>query len=530
MYVKNFLHAGDLVSAVPVGLEVTLQYDDEGRLHKVLQGYEESGKDISVDVLPAIRKHNLVPLNISIKNGTSFVKGVFVISSYLWGSGSLPDAFAPTLIQAIVDSAEDIKFYAGNIFSYAASFRGGTPIRQWLQMAGFEVLPAMLISASTTEEVFQQQLARNEVVPLAVYCTYMIHRGSQFLTPSLQLTSHIVEFVDMYQSPGGFFRAKVHCNDIELDIAWTDVFNFNIQPVSTLILTKDRRIVRCLHEGVTLTPDHQFRHMKVDDTYDPFVKCPVCHKIIRVPGRGQFMCDDPMCVSHRYPEVIHFCEVLNLPVISYDRYLQIVKGHQTLFSLLDLFDCEEYKDAKISATLSRLIQAFLPDSVPLDEKVCNLFCSECQNSINTVEYYLTHPELISAQLHIDKSDIGSFVNWAKDPANTVDLITSFHFPNITIVATDRKFNGLPMLRAEKICLTGRFSHGTAAEVAMILRSYSAEVRYTFEGDTTCVIVGDKQEETDARIIKSAKELGVPVITESAFFKKFDIDSDLHEDL
>ena len=34
MYVKNFLHSGDLLSLVPAGLEVTLVYDEEGRLQR----------------------------------------------------------------------------------------------------------------------------------------------------------------------------------------------------------------------------------------------------------------------------------------------------------------------------------------------------------------------------------------------------------------------------------------------------------------------------------------------------------------
>jgi len=530
MYVKNLLNAGDLVSVVPTGLPVILQYDEEGRLHRITEGYEDTGKDISVDILPAIREHLLVPLHITVKQGTTLITGVFCISENIKCVGDIPDACYSLIKQCIKDNSNDIQFYAGNIFSYATMFRGGHPARQWLKMAGFELLPATLVSAATSEATFNLQTVQNSKYLFSVPSHYWIFRGNQFKCPSLELKSTIVTNIEMYQSIGGFFRGKITCGEKIFDTSWVDVVKFNIQPNSLLIYNRFDTIVRVVHSYVEMTNDQQIKLTDVYGSQPTMITCPICHKVVPVPTFGQFVCDDPQCVSHRYPEVIHFLEVLDLPTISYDRYKEIVRTTKSLFSVLDLFSYPEYQDTKVSTTFSKLIEAFVPANLSITEDTIRRLCNECNNSVTTLEYYLVHPELISKQLHIQESDIVDFVMWASEPANTVDLISSFHFSNITIVVSERKFNGLPILRNDSICLTGRFSHGTNTEIAMILRSYSADVTVAISDKTTCVVVGDLNEEVDARIIQQARQLGIPVIREQEFFDKFDIDSDLKQDL
>ena len=79
-------------------------------------------------------------------------------------------------------------------------------------------------------------------------------------------------------------------------------------------------------------------------------------------------------------------------------------------------------------------------------------------------------------------------------------------------------------------ITGSFAHGSLAEITSILASYSAAVTQTFSTAVNCVLVGDLNENTNAFAVKSARKSAIPVMQESEFFKQYDIDSDLAENL
>mgnify|MGYP002868044436 CR=1 FL=1 len=75
-----------------------------------------------------------------------------------------------------------------------------------------------------------------------------------------------------------------------------------------------------------------------------------------------------------------------------------------------------------------------------------------------------------------------------------------------------------------IYLTGKFIHGTEAEVSSILQSYSAEI--TSSTDADCCIVGDIGEDIDGAMISKLRDLGVPIFNESEFFDVYEIDADV----
>lgn len=528
MYVKNLLHSGDLVSLVPVGLEVTLIYDEDGQLQRILKGYEDAGKDISAEILPAIRDQQIVPLQISVKRGSTFVKGVFCIEDVVFDSGSL-NTVSDNAVKCAINTGSKVTFYAGNVSSFATAFRGGNPIRQWLKLAGFNLLSSYVVPAQMSAEIFESFMQRDTTCQHKIYSSYMIYRGNQFLVYSLDLRSVVVTDVTMYQSVGGFFRGLILAGDEEFDISWTQVVRDNIHPDSLVIIDNTNTISKCVNSGVILQHSMLTPH-SITSHVSEVVSCPLCHKLIRVPKSGQFICDDPQCISHRYLDAIHFLESFNLPTISYDRYIEIAKNIGLLFSVLDLFDIEEYHDCKVSASLPVVLDAMIPTALHVDFEVLRTICNECNNVVSTIEYYLRNADRIPIELHINADDVHNLVEWLSDISNATEVSSAFHHSNITLVYQDRKFCGLPMLRNDSICLTGKFSHGPHTEVAAILRSYSATVTDDVTDDTTWLIIGDMQEGTDARKVAAAHKINAKVISESEFFRRYDIDADLGQDL
>lgn len=528
MYVKNFLHSGDLLSLVPAGLEVTLVYDEEGRLQRILKGYQDDGKDISAEILPAIRDQQIVPLQISVKRGSTLVKGVFCLDDVVFASGSL-STVSDEAVKCAINTRSKVTFYAGNVSSFATAFRGGNPIRQWLKLAGFNLLSSYVVPAQMSEEVFDSFAQRDALCTHNVYSSYMIYRGNQFIVYSLNLRSAVVSDVTMYQSVGGFFRGLVLAGSEEFDVTWTQVVRDNIHPDSLIIVDSSKTIVSCVNSGVVVR-NSTIQSCAITSSVSEVVSCPLCHKLVRVPKSGQFICDDPQCISHRYLDTIHFLENFNLPTISYDRYIEIAKNLGLLYSVLDLFDIEEYRDCKVSASLPVVIDAMIPTSLHVDFEVLRTICNECNNVVSTIEYYLRNADRIPIELHINADDVHNLVEWLSDISNATEVSSAFHHSNITLVYQDRKFCGLPMLRNDSICLTGKFSHGPHTEVAAILRSYSATVTDDVTDDTTWLIVGDMQEGTDARKVAAAHKINAKVISESEFFRRYDIDADLGQDL
>ena len=64
----------------------------------------------------------------------------------------------------------------------------------------------------------------------------------------------------------------------------------------------------------------------------------------------------------------------------------------------------------------------------------------------------------------------------------------------------------------------------------ILQSYGAEVTDKFGSDIDCVVIGDILENINARNVKSAQNMRIPVMEESTFFDTYDIDSDIQQNL
>ena len=90
MYVKNVLRAGQYAQFIPMGMPVTLEYNENGILLRAYEGYEGK-KRVPEEVEDAIYDSGLVPNLISLRGGTTWVKAIFYTEQQVLFTGMYPN-------------------------------------------------------------------------------------------------------------------------------------------------------------------------------------------------------------------------------------------------------------------------------------------------------------------------------------------------------------------------------------------------------------------------------------------------------
>ena len=112
MYIKNLLKSGTYFIPVPVGIPMTVQYAVSGKLQRVYIGHDlESAVDCSSSVMPLFVATPIVPTDISIKNGTTWVRGVLYTEKVFPLNGELPECIYDLALQNYIDNPAEFKFY-----------------------------------------------------------------------------------------------------------------------------------------------------------------------------------------------------------------------------------------------------------------------------------------------------------------------------------------------------------------------------------------------------------------------------------
>ena len=517
MFVRNFLTTGDHVMFVPVGMLITLQYDENGLLEKVFQGFERE-VDVSDKLLVDFLENQKVPRKLAIKNGTTFIKGAICIHDNVVGSGKLPESCYDSILQSCIEDPDNYDVYVCDVESMAAKFQGGLMVSQWLIGAGFSVMPSMVIPTQFTEQDMIKMLVRqNPPFNYPMISGYLIHNATSSKYYSLDFSLVHVEDLSTYLEITGQMKAKISLDTAPgvIQTDYSDVIKNNIHRGDVLLLDEDDEILHCFTSSDTKVPE--------------VVTCPVCGKKYRVTG-DRTICEDTHCNSRLYPSVTQLLSTLHLPTISKDRYDEVVKNVGRIFSSVDILDEPEFEDAKVSATISTIMRAIIPNDVVSanESNIFTQFADRCNNVIKTVEYYLDHVDKINKDLHL-QLPTKLFV-WLNDNENKADLVSLFHIKQITVTNQSCKFEGDPIFRGKKIYITGDFIHGDSAEIKSILSSYSAEVTTSYSDDVDCVVIGDAQSNVNGKHVSNARKAHKGVFTESEFFSHYEIDKDLVENL
>lgn len=515
MFVKNALNAGQYVELAPVGLFITLQYNERGVLEKVF-GINEK-EDLTSSLLEPVYKS--VPTNIPIKNGTTWVEGVLYTSCQVVDQGMMPYCSIESYTKMYLDNPSQFNFFAGSVRSMAVAFRGASTIRQWLEMAGFRTLPGFLVPSELTEEKFINIASSKFNFQFPLIARYIVFDGVAKYNVDTQIHSHIVLRVTCYTDINGYLKATILCAEgYKLVVDYSDVVKYNLHANSQIVLGMNGNII------YSATTDNKKRPKRLDT-----VKCDVCGKKISVVFNEPTICEDEGCMSRLYPDLTHMVVKLGLPVLRESTYLDLVSS-KSITCLSDVFILPEYVDCKIDTTLGALLNAIVPVRHVQDRSIFTAFANKCTNNIQTFRYYISHPEKIGCDLSMSGKAVESFKAWISVPANLLSVETILSSDNISIKLTDKKFDGEPILRGQTIMVTGKFRHGDLSTIVSILESYSATVVLDFNENVTSIVVGDLHEDVSGTAIRQGKKRHVPVIEESEFFQWYEIDNDLEENL
>lgn len=521
MYVRELFKPGQTVMPVPLGIPVTLQYDERGVFEKVYSGYQESKVDISDKIYDTLYQSETIPNSIPIKSGTTWVSGVLYTDKEFYTPGYLPDIIFPELVEYYKEHPTEFNFFAGNVYSLASVFKGAVSIKQWLGLARFHVLPSWIIPSNCGKEsicnLFNSEMFPFKYPKIMYYIVYD-ESGVRFVHTGL--TQGIVDSIDVYTDPYGDVKAAIYdqASHTTTYVDYGQLVHMDIQKHDCFVLDTDKKIIY-------VTPTSK-RKRKV---YEDYFTCTWCGKIVQISSDTELTCDDVHCLSRMHPDIEHFLSVLGLPYLTFEQYKKLV-AQKEITCFTDVMLLPEYQDVKLHITLSTLLKAIIPISCIRDNSVIEKVCNHCNNNRDTLHYYMLHPQSIKTELGLSGASIDLLITWFSDAINIQSVETLMYSDNFKFDDTVKKFDGPPIFRGRTITLTGKFKRGSMEEISNILRSYAATVTYKFSDNTNCVIVGDLHEDTNSIIIHDAEYNNVPVFEETQFFTLYEIDEDLQANL
>ena len=520
---KTFCRPGSLLYIVPTGLLVTLRYDAHGQLNGIFKGFtshgDPTGEELPEPFLKAALASGLVPGSIKVTGTTSHVWGVFYSDKFTAAVGDVPSCEYDRIVNDILDGNIKYKFYIGNMDSGAASINNPTSLNTWGKMSGFDILPSWLIPSDATDKTLKDYIMGNIHYPFKypLISGYIVYEGADkpYYYP-LTLQTVTVKGTSSYVNHSGYIKYKVQYGDDELlTMNYPDAAFFNVKKGSQLIL-----------DGATVIWSST-KSSNHSDRLPKRIVCKSCGKIIDVPDSGYMTCSDPYCTSLLYPRIERLCNVLGLDLLSKEQFDKYVDKSE-LQILPDLFLLKEYEGVEITKNLWEIIFACIPVDVGIDKQWLIKFCNRCNNSYTTVKYYFDRPIQIYTELDMNVSR--RFATWLSIPRNILELDTIISSQQIHVLKQEKvmSFDGAPIFRNKTIYITGTFKHGTLSEIKAILESYSAVVVTDFDEYIQCVLVGDIKDGIDGTAIITARDLKIPMFTESEFFAKYEIDEDLEK--
>jgi len=516
LFTKTVCSAGSLVYIVPTGLLVTLRYDAHGILYKVYQGINVL-EELPEDFLKTIVRMGLVPNSIKLHGGTTDISGVFYSNTIKSKEGLLPDCEFNRLVEDIKSGTPGYRFYVGNVESGAMQITPSS-MQAWTKMVGFESLPCWAVPINATEETLRSYITDNTYIPFEypLLSGFFIFEGqnkAKYYDLHLK-TATISEKPERFTDHDGYIKyGLAYGNNESISIDYPDAVKFNIQKGSQVVFDGDKIIWSDTKS--------------LEDKLPTRTVCTYCNKILDVPSNGPMTCSDDFCISKLYPRIQRFCKILGLEELTIEEFDKAITKQQIQI-LPDLLLLPKYSDIKIKNHLSEVLLASINGDVGMNREWLVKFCNKCNNSYKTVKYYFEGPRRIATELDMQLPP--RFGNWLAEPRNLIELDTIMNSEQIELLEANRivKFDGMPLLRNKKLMITGTFMHGSTEDIVAILQSYSAEVVTQFDKKVQCVIVGDIKENIDGLAIQAARELDLPMFTESEFFARYQIDEDLEK--
>ena len=516
MFVRNFLSNGEYVSVVPVGILLTVQYDTNGRIEKIIHGSTEGDEDVTDEYLKVIQNSGIIPRTITFKGGRTWVYGVLYtkVYQYLKSDCVLPEGLYPELKKEFLKNPNNFKFSAHSAKSLASVLRGSLATRQWLTASGFNILAGMPMSSEVLkEENFSNRLEKflgdNEFFDFPLIAGYCVYTNGQPIYHPADMRIEVVKSVSQTLDYHGNILMKI--NDSRV-LDYNEGANYyNIQKGSVLLIDYYGNVIYSYRNGMSTV------QLKND-----LIKCPVCGNMFRVTLGSKTRCTDSHCNSRLFIPTNNLLTAYNIPNVTYQAYKETVDKIGTGYSVVDILSRPEY-DYKITINLPTMLYGIVPRDVVADYNSLALLCNRCHNNVDNLLYQLSNPGILAK--NSDIPEISRLVEWLRDERNVQDIQKLMDNPNITIGNQHRRFDGAPIFRNLKICITGDFTHGSNEDIRSIFTSYSGTMVDKVE-DSNVVVVGGTQTNINGYVIKYAQNKGITIFDEYSFFSKYDIDSDL----
>ena len=519
MFVRNILQAGEFVCVVPVGLPVTLQYADSGAIQRVFIGHDKStwrsGQDTDF-LLQTLLRHEQIVNKISIKDGTTWIRGVLYTDNYFNKPGKLPQCIESDIFEAYRISPETFSFYAGDVQSLAATFRGAVSVRQWLTFSGFEVLPGYVVPAELSKPQFMQMLKHNYPFRFPLVASYIVFRRDGTTEyPSTKLYQLSVKACRTeYQEDGNIVVCVIDHNDTKRYFAYRDVARYNVKKGSHIVLDADKEIIYSSDGSSTGAVST--------------IECKFCGRQFPVSNSPKLKCPNSHCKSSAYPKVTKLLDALSLPSLTYERFMNLSdSGEYPVYQILTESD---YSSMDLQVSLKTALRAIIPTDVLPNQQQVSELCDAVHGSKEALLYYVQHVDKLFTDLDLDIPAFRRLQSWLQDIDNVTDIIDFFELDNLHVVRDTQKFDGAPIFRDKTIMITGTFLHGDHSEIVRILSSYGATVVDKFSDMVQCVLIGDAQENINGHAVLSAAKHNIPVDHEGQFFARYDIDTDIQSHL
>lgn len=504
---------GSYVEIVPVGLMARLQYSAKGLL-EAIQLLDEDWTNVDSDLFQKMCVK--VPSKITVKDGTTWVEGVFYFDDVPFDGGDLLIAMKDTFVNRIKEGEIKYTFYAGFAESMAVSFGSSLAIRNWLSFNKFLLLPGTVVPQDISEATLQLLMSTGNYTfkyPFIAGFYTFDNDSCEFVTSGLSQAT--IANVEQEVSEEGYIYGVVTTDEGTTRLNYSDIVTFNLQ--------KDISIVYYEADGYFQILNTRVRKGLIEPLPKMFT-CPTCHKTFEVPATGLVECDDPHCLSRSYLDSKRMLEALNAPSVPYSRYKEAIANKEILTST-DVLLLPEIKGMKLTGTLAEVLRAAIPFDVCPDSSFIDKFVRSCNYNVDTLCYYVNNPRHIITELDGNSFIAKRLVEWLSDPYNASTILTLLDA--VTLTESTTIVDAAPIFRGNTFVLTGIFKRGGYEKICSILESYAAKILEDIDHDLpTAVITGSTCESISGHIIQQARKYHVPIIEEDDFFAQNDLDNDL----
>lgn len=540
LHVKNRFTWGNSVAILPFGVPVKLEYGEKGLLKQVSIYTNTDFKTETTDdwhtLYDTFVKNKIVPLSISLKEGTSYIYGILkpldsiettLLSKYTSISGYLPEITVTSMLDDFYSDTKSFKFVAGTVESKATLFSTSISIRQWLIGAGFDIARNFIVSYPLNIEKILEQTGMKEDTAYPLISGYIewSKQGQSTFYPTNLLHLHIADTHIEFNDDGQVKELVIFDDNPEISSIYLDLYYVvtnNVLVGDSLVIDSDTKDI-LYHNKDTAN-----FLKKVEEHYN----CPVCHSPIFVHNTGS-TCKNPHCATHTYKDALQLISTLHLPLTfnSYNEYIMACKNYINEFGSYKISDLIDWisDDKVISTDLYTVLRAAIPKRIlPLSDSVQYLI-NQSNGSLETIMFYFRNPDRMNIDFALNAHVYNKFLTWIRDEFNCNNIAYIFSNSKISLKKQiDALFDGEPILRKYHFCLTGRFRHGSFDDVSRILQSYKAKVSTNYTADINAVVTGGLNEEIDGRILRKAKADNISIISEDDLFNLYEIDEDLQK--